>query len=212
VTDQIQLGAIAHFFPVSEVEQILVSTQRQSQRIRQLPARVMVYYVIAMALWMDVSCREVLRCLVEGLSGGAGAERVRRSGRAAISMARARLGAEPLRRLFERCVKPIATETTRGAWYREWRLVSLDGSTLDVADTVDNASAFGRPGATRGDSAYPKLRFVALLETGTHVIFRAAWGGARASWRLGSSTGCEPGCCVLRIAASSASRCGRLRE
>ncbi len=179
VTDQIQLGAIAHFFPARDVDQILVSTQRQSQRLRQLPARVMVYYVIAMALWMDVSCREVLRGLVEGLSDVAGAKRIRRTGRSAISMARARLGAEPLRRLLETCVKPIATPQTRGAWYREWRLVSLDGSCLDVADTQDNAAAFGRPGASRGDSAYPKLRFVSLLETGTHVLFRTAWGGYR---------------------------------
>ncbi len=66
VTDQIHLGAIGRFFPAKQVEQILVETGRQSQRHRQLPAQVMVYYVIAMALWLDVSCGEVLRCLVEG--------------------------------------------------------------------------------------------------------------------------------------------------
>jgi hypothetical protein len=179
VTDRIHLGAITQFFPAAQVEQILVETGRQSQRIRQLPARVMVYYVIAMALWMDVSCREVLRCLLEGLSPLAGVERIRRSARSAISMARGRLGPEPLQRLLERCVGPIATPATRGAWYRGLRLVSLDGSSLDVADTPANARAFGRPGASRGDSAYPKLRFVSLLESGTHVLFRTAWGGFR---------------------------------
>ncbi len=68
---------------------------------------------------------------------------------------------------------PIAEKQTKGAWYREWRLISLDGSTLDTADTVENDKAFGRPGASRGSSAFPKIRFVALLESGTHVLWAA---------------------------------------
>jgi hypothetical protein len=68
-------------------------------------------------------------------------------------------------------VKPIAIPTTKGAWYRTWRLVSLDGSTLDVADEQVNEDAFGRPGASRGSSAYPQIRFVSLVENGTHVLF-----------------------------------------
>ena len=70
-------------------------------------------------------------------------------------------------------VAPIAGKRTKGAWYRQWRLVSLDGSTLDVADTADNAKAFGRPGSSRGSSAFPQIRFVALLENGTHVLWAA---------------------------------------
>jgi hypothetical protein len=75
--------------------------------------------------------------------------------------------------LYEAVVAPIAQAQTKGAWYRQWRLMSLDGSTLDVADTVDNDKTFGRPGASRGNSAYPKIRFVALLENGTHVLWAA---------------------------------------
>jgi hypothetical protein len=70
-------------------------------------------------------------------------------------------------------VAPIAEKRTKGAWYRQWRLVSLDGSTLDVADTAENEKAFGRPGASRGASAFPKVRFVGLLENGTHVLWAA---------------------------------------
>jgi hypothetical protein len=70
-------------------------------------------------------------------------------------------------------VAPIAEKRTKGAWYRDWRLISLDGSTLDTADTVENEKAFGRPGASRGSSAFPKIRFVALLENGTHVLWAA---------------------------------------
>jgi hypothetical protein len=76
-----------------------------------------------------------------------------------------------MRQLHEEVVKPIAAETTKGAWYRRWRLVSLDGSTLDVADEKENEQAFGRPSASRGASAYPQLRFVSLVENGTHVLF-----------------------------------------
>jgi hypothetical protein len=78
--------------------------------------------------------------------------------------------------LYEQVVRPVATHATRGAWYRQWRLVSLDGSCLDVADTGENRTAFGRPGAGRGESAFPQLRFVALVENGTHVLFGARLG------------------------------------
>ena len=76
-------------------------------------------------------------------------------------------------------VRPIAVPATKGAWYRTWRLVSLDGSTLDVADTADNVKAFGRPGASRGTAAYPQLRFVSLVENGTHVLVGSRPGGYR---------------------------------
>ena len=78
-------------------------------------------------------------------------------------------------------VRPIATPTTRGAWYRGWRLVSIDGSTLDVADDPANEEAFGRPGSSRGSSAFPQIRFVSLVENGTHVLFGTQMAGCRTS-------------------------------
>ena len=80
---------------------------------------------------------------------------------------------EPIKRLYQAVVAPIAEKRTRSAWYQQWRLVSLDGSTLDVADTAENEQAFGRPGASRGASAYPQIRFVGLLESGTQVLWAA---------------------------------------
>jgi hypothetical protein len=76
-----------------------------------------------------------------------------------------------VRQLHDEVVRPIAGAATKGAWYRGWRLISLDGSTLDVADEKRNNEAFGRPGASRGTSAYPQIRFVSLVENGTHVLF-----------------------------------------
>jgi hypothetical protein len=176
LTDHISLGVIARTFPVEEVRRVLAETGRGSERERDLPAHVMVYYAIALALYAGAGTREVLRCLLEGLRWLWGAEAVRVAGKSGISQARARLGEAPLRRLYERVVRPVATPATMGAWYREWRLVSLDGSCLDVADTAESCAAFGRPEAGRGESAFPQLRFVALVENGTHVLFGARLG------------------------------------
>jgi hypothetical protein len=149
VSDHISLGVIAKAFPLDLVRQILAETGRASERERDLPAHVMVYYAIALALYMTSGTREVLRCLLEGLRWLWGAEAVKVAGKSGISQARTRLGEAPLRRLYERLVRPIATPATKGAWYRRWRLVSLDGSCLDVADTGENGAAFGRPGGER---------------------------------------------------------------
>jgi Insertion element 4 transposase N-terminal/Transposase DDE domain len=177
ITDYISLGVIASFFPLKKIHEILEQTNRTSIRHRDLPAHVVVYYVIALALYMRSSYREVLRCLLEGvkwLMGPAAAVKV--TGDSGISQARQRLGVEPLKRLYHAIVAPIAEKHTKGAWYRQWRLVSLDGSTLDVADTAENAKAFGRPGGPRGSGAFPKIRFVGLLENGTHVLWAAQMG------------------------------------
>jgi hypothetical protein len=144
---------------------------------------VMVYYVLALALYMEVSYGEVLRCLLEGLEWlGFSTRGLRQTGRSSISQARQRLGPEPLRRLYEDLADPIAEPETLGAWYRGLRLVSLDGSSLDVADTQANEAHFGRPASPRGgQSGFPQMRFVALAETGTHVLFAAQTGGYRTS-------------------------------
>jgi len=177
VSDHVSLGVIARTFPLEEVRRVLAETGRASERERDLPAHVMVYYAIALALYTTSGTGEVLRCLLEGLRWLWGAEAVRVAGKSGISQARARLGADPLRRLYGRVVRPVATPATEGAWYRRWRLVSLDGSCLEVADTTENATAFGRPGGGRGEGAFPQVRFVALVENGTHVLFGTRLGG-----------------------------------
>lgn len=177
VTDFISLGAVAGWVPMEKIREVLRQEGRESQRQRNLPAHVVVYYVIALALYMGVAYGEVLRCLVEGLGWiGLPVKRIRATGPSGISQARSRLGAGPLRRLYEEVVQPVAVEQTRGAWYHRWRLISLDGSTFDVADESVNAAAFGRPGASRGTSGYPQLRFACLVESGTHVLFGAEQG------------------------------------
>ena len=171
ITDYISLGVVAKTFPVERVHAALAATKKESVRQRDLPGHVTVYYVIALALYMQSSYREVLRCLLEGIQWLAGPVAINVTGSSGISQARTRLGWEPLRQLHDEIVKPIAGAATKGAWYRQWRLVSLDGSTLDVADEKGNDEAFGRPGSGKGKSAYPQIRFVSLVENGTHVLF-----------------------------------------
>jgi hypothetical protein len=177
ITDYISLGVVARFFPVEKVREVLKETGRESVRQRDLPAHVVIYYVIALALYMRSSYREVLRCLLEGWQWLLDPSvQVKVAGKSGISQARSRLGAEPVKKLYDAVVAPIAEKRTQGAWYRQWKLVSLDGSSLDVADTAENDKAFGRPGASRGSTAYPKIRFVGLLESGTHVLWAARMG------------------------------------
>jgi len=172
ITDYISLGVLAKTFPKERIRSVLSATGKTSVRQRDLPAHVVIYYVIALALYMQSSYREVLRCLLEGLQWlHDPSVKAKVAGKSGISQARTRLGWEPLRQLHDEIVRPIAEKATKGAWYRDWRLVSLDGSTLDVADEKANEEAFGRPGASRGKSAYPQIRFVSLVENGTHVLF-----------------------------------------
>ena len=178
ITDYISLGVLTKVIPMERIQSVLKATGKASQRQRDLPAHVVVYYVIALALYMQSSYREVLRCLLEGiqwLTDPTAALKV--AGKSGISQARTRLGSEPLRQLHDEVVGPIAVASTQGAWYQGRRLVSIDGSTLDVADEQGNQRAFGRPAASRGQSAYPQVRFVSLVEGGTHVLFGSRVAG-----------------------------------
>jgi hypothetical protein len=176
--DLMNIGVLTTRFPLEQIHEVLAVTGRRSERVRDLPAHVMMYYVIALGLYRPQDTREVLRVLQEGLKAILGPEHaVKTAGKPAISQARTRLGVEPLKQLYEAVVKPIATPQTQGAFYRGWRLVALDGFTLEVPDTEANRRAFARPQSpSGGESAYPRLRGVGLVEVGTHVLYGAALG------------------------------------
>ncbi|MDP2815052.1 MAG: IS4 family transposase [Rectinemataceae bacterium] len=185
ITDHISLGVLAKTFPMLQIEAVLCKTGKTSLRKRDLPAHVVIYYVIALSLYMNSSYREVLRCLMEGIRWLLGPDAaVKVAGKSGISQARTRLGWETLKELHDEIVQPIALKSTKGAWYSRWRLVSLDGSTLDVADQKENENAFGRSTGGRGSSAFPQLRFVSLVENGTHVLFGTQFG----SYKTGEIT------------------------
>lgn len=178
LTDLMNIGVLTTCFPLDQIHEVLRQTSKASKRLRDLPAHVMMYYVVALSLYRAEGSREVLRLLLEGLRSivGLGVEVVP-AGKAAISRARSRLGMEPVKELYDRVVGPVADAQTQGAFYRDWHVVALDGFTLETPDTVANEEAFGRPQSpSGGKSAYPLVRGVGLVEVGTHVLFGAVLG------------------------------------
>ena len=178
LSDRIAIGVLTSIYPPELVDRVVAESGRTQQRQRLLPARVVVWLVLAMALFSGQAYEEVARLLAGGLGWARRWQQwYRVPSTPAIAKARARLGVEPLRRLFVEVARPLATPDTKGAWYRGWRLLAVDGTTLDVADTPANAAAFGRPTTHRGEqAAFPQVRVVAVAECGTHAIIDAAMG------------------------------------
>lgn len=176
--DRIAIGVLTQTFPPELVDRVIAATGRGEQRQRLLPARVVVDYTLAICLFTQAGYEEVMRLLVEGLSWARRWQgRWQVPHKSSIARARARLGPAPLRALFAEVARPLATRKTKGAWYRGWRLMALDGTTLDVPDTPANVAAFGRPGGGRGQGAFPQVRLVGLVECATHAVVDAAMGG-----------------------------------
>jgi Insertion element 4 transposase N-terminal/Transposase DDE domain len=176
LSDYLSLGVVARIYRRDLVDQVLLETRSKEKRARLLPARLVVYYVIALALFFGEAYEEVMRKMVGGLRFVAAWERAWKVPTAsALCQARQRLGEEPLRQLFERAAAPRATSSTIGGWLsHRWRLMAIDGVTLDLPDTAENEKAFGRPSSRTGHGgAFPQVRVLGLGECGTHAIVAA---------------------------------------
>ena len=176
--DLVSVGLLMKVFPPQVVDEVVAACGRTEKRRRSLPARSMAYFAMGMALCSDGSYEDVLAFISDGL---AWADREQSSGRlankAAISHARDRLGPEPMAGLFARVAVPLASPHTPGSWLAGRRLVAIDGTCLDLPDTVANDGYFGRPGVMKGErAAFPQARVVAVGECGTHAIFDAVIG------------------------------------
>jgi len=178
LSDLVSVGLLTKVFPPDLVDEVIAGVGRTEQRNRSLPARVMAYFAIGMALYAEGSYEDVLAQLTDGLSWSSGWEESwSPPSKSAIFQARSRLGAEPIQQLFSQVAHPLASPETPGAYLAGRRLVAIDGTCLDVADNAENASFFGRPGVSKGEqAAFPLARVVALAECGTHAIFDAVLG------------------------------------
>jgi hypothetical protein len=179
LSDLVSVGLLTRVFPADVVDEVIAGTGRTEQRHRLLPARTMAYFAIGMALHSEGSYEDVLGLLTDGLSWAThlDAEPVKLPSKSAIFQARDRLGFEPVKALFDRVAQPLATDETPGSFLAGRRMVAIDGTTFDVADTAVNDEFFGRPGVTKGErSAFPQARVVALAECGTHAMFDAEIG------------------------------------
>ncbi len=175
LSDLVSVGLLTRVFPAEVIDEVIAGCGRKEQRHRSLPARTMAYFAIGMALHSEGSYQDVLGLMTDGLAWtGGDSEPVRLPSPSAIFQARQRLGAEPVKALFDRVARPLATTETPGAFLAGRRMVAIDGTTLDVADTAVNEVHFGRPGVNKGErSAFPQARMVALAECGTHAMFDA---------------------------------------
>jgi hypothetical protein len=176
--DWISIGVLAASVGRDVVDEAVAVCGKQAQRRDgKLPPHVMVYFVMAMALFADEDYEEVLTRLAETLSRwDCWDAEWEMPGSSGITQARQRLGPEPVREVFDQVCQPVAEESTRGAWLAGWRLVSVDGFEWDAPDTPANAEAFGYGGGNQHPSAFPKVRVLTLVESGSHAVFGAAMG------------------------------------
>jgi hypothetical protein len=173
LTDAIGIGVLTRVLDRDLVDEAIVAADRQEKRKRLLPARVVVYYVLALCLFFGDSYEEVMRKLTHGLrSLGSWRKEWAVPTTGAISKARMRLGEEPLRLLFERVAQPMAKRSTPGAWLHRFRLMAIDGVIFNVPDTEDNEAGFGRCGG-KNPAPFPQARVTALVECGTHAVVAA---------------------------------------
>lgn len=185
LVDYISVGILTRVIPREIVDDVLVRTERREQRKRLLPAHVVVYYVLALALFCGDGYEEVIRKLVGGLRFLRNwSDKWSIPTTSAISQARVRLGEEPMRELFERVAVPLARPGTLGSWYRRHRVMAIDGVVLDMPDTPENNAEYVHSSGGRGAGAFPVARVVGLGECGTHAIVAATIG----SWSTGERT------------------------
>ena len=202
--DRVALGVLTRLVTRELVDDVLTGTGRREQRKRLLPARVVVYFVMALALFYGDSYEEVMRKLVQGLSWLAIWKREWHvPSSSALAQARERLGSEPLRELFERVAVPCAQRSTAGAWLAGRRLMSLDGVELEVPDTPANAAQFGYRSAKGGHGPFPQVLVMALAECGTRAVTAIETGAAEdaeqplAAALAGTPGNLEPGMLVM---------------
>jgi hypothetical protein len=181
LTDWVSLGVLASFVPRDAVDDAVAAAGKQARRSDgKLPPHVMVYFVMALALFADDDYEEVAARLTETLAAWGcwdDSWSVPTSG--GITQARQRLGYEPVKELFSEVAVPVAEEETAGAFLGSWRLMAIDGFEWDAPDTPENAAAFGFAGTGAEDAdrpAFPKVRVVTVSECASHVVAGVAMG------------------------------------
>jgi len=202
LTDAIGIGTLTRLVPRELVDEVVASEGRKEIRKNKLPARVMVYFVMAMTLFYGDSYEEVMRKLAGGLDYmGTWRKDWETPSPGGLCHARQRLGAKVMRELYERVAVPCAMRSTKGAWLAGRRLMAVDGFGMEAPDSEENAEYFGYAGK-KGRSAFPFVRMAALTECGTHAIVAAeigrdGEGEETLTRRILSSGAVEPGMLVM---------------
>jgi hypothetical protein len=177
-TDIFTVTQFAAIFPMAEFDRILEKFGRATIRVRDLPNECIVYFVMMLALFRDCSHREVYRCVASAMAALLDKKEVAIPSAAALSKARDRVKDEPVKELFHRQAVPCGKPEQPGVWFRQWRKMVFDGCLLNTDDTAENRKFFGSATNQHKKAAgWPQLRFVGLMEAGTHVFIGAEAGG-----------------------------------
>lgn len=201
LSDHLSLGVIARVYGRDLIDGVVARSGRREKRQRLLPARLVTYFVIALGLFFGDAYEEVMRKMVGGLKFVSAWEKAWKVPTAsALCQARQRLGEAPVKELFDRACRPLATTATIGAFAGRWRLMAIDGLVWDVPDTEANDAEFGRSASRTGQGgAFPQVRMAALSEVGTHAVVAAKIGPLKTGERQ-LAEGClfalEPGMLV----------------
>ena len=195
--DRVSVGALTRAFPPGLVDRVVATTDTREVRRRLLPARLVVYFVLALWLFRGRNCgyARVLGKLVdalyhrrrgeqlldgvldpEGWVDAGGGRRWRPPNISSLARARSRLGSDPLHMLFDEVAGPVGADGAAGVFLCGLRVVSMDGSTSDLPDTPENAEHFGRPSNATRDGAFPQVRWVVAAESGTGALVGAGFG------------------------------------
>jgi Insertion element 4 transposase N-terminal/Transposase DDE domain len=195
--DRVSVGALTRAFPPELVDRVVATTDTRELRRRLLPARLVVYFVLALWLFRGPNCGygRVMVKLVDALyhrrrgehllagvldpdgwvEAGDG-RRWRPPNISSLARARTRLGADPLHMLFDEVAGPVGGDDAAGVFCCGLRVVSVDGSSTDVPNTPENDAHFGRPSNATRDGAFPQVRWLAAAESGTGALVGATIG------------------------------------
>ena len=165
------LGELTQQIPFEMVDAVLAETGTTQSRLRALPARVVVYLLLAGCLFAEAGYTGVWRRLVAGLHGLPVASPTA----AGLAKARARLGAAPLRALFDLLRGPAAGIRGPGMRWRDLLVCAIDGTTMTIPDSPSNLRRFRKHRCNHGGSGYPQLRLTALVACGTRTIIDAVF-------------------------------------
>lgn len=165
-----RLKGLEQVIPWERLQQVLQASGVVNGRRCMLTHEIMLWVVLAMGLLTHLPIRQVFKH-ARRLRSGEWSPR-----RSSLCEGRKRLGVEPVRKLHEAVVRPLARHDVPGGFYREFRLVGIDGTVMDVPDSEAN-QVFGRSSGSRGQGAFPQVRKASLVELGTHVELAFAMGG-----------------------------------
>lgn len=180
-TDIFTVTGFANIFPVSAINAVLQRCERETIRVRTLPNEYVVFFVMMLALFRDSSHKEVYRCVAEAFQKLLGRfspnKPIEIPSGSALSQARGRLGEEPFKILFNELAVVQGNHGQKGVFYRQWRKMAIDGSVMDTENTVENRALGSSKNQHETAASNPQIRFVTLMEIGTHLFVKAAMGG-----------------------------------